>query len=483
MPFDPDKYLTKTSVQKTPSTGFDPDAYLNQKTEPEGFLKRTARGTLAALPYAGGVIGGVMASPTGPGAIPMAMMGAAGGAALEKLGEGFLNKGVEAKMPTLSGTTEAFKYPLEQAAMAGTGEAGGQVLGKAATTVAQTPVGQSVIRGVKGAASRVGETLTGVPKKVIETYAKSADKIKSMMSEAGGEIGVAADNARDKIYQQVLNTKKELGSQIGSALENFPKDRNIDIKPYLEKLEASKAKINPNYHQSDIDEIDQIISSIKKDNPRGKASLQSLNEMKNYLQDNAKSSYFKNGQIFSRGKNAANASKYTAGEVRATLNEMAPDVKKANSQLAKLHDIEENLNSSLITSGKSEGSLMAVGAGGGGRNKAALQDLGQLTGQDPVAMAEQLAAARTFGNPGLLPNDTTGKSLLRFGLGSGAGAAGAETLGLDPKKGAMVGGMLSSPMALRGLLDTSRYIAPAITNPLTQSILKQGAARGMLNRR
>ena len=348
--------------------------------------------------------------------------------------------------------------------------------GKAAARVlptAVTEIGGAAARGVGGAvksgALKVGTALTGIPEKEIESYVKYADDIDKMSKASHGDVGVAADNVRKQVYSNIMAKKQQLGQKISEALKSASPEKTIDIKDVIEHISSAKSKINPKLYPEKLADFDEILTKINSFTEGGKVSVPELNELKEFLQENAKSSYFKAGQMFGRSKEVANTAKQAAARARKSLNDLAPEIKDANNQLSQLHDIEGKLNKNLIAEGKPESSLVAVGAGGQGRNRAILNRLGKATDQDIVAEAEKLAAMKEFRSPGLLPIDPTGKAVARSG---GAALIGGALGGIP---GAVVGGLASSPLVTKGLLKTGMAGAKAIQSPLLAP-----AAKGLI---
>lgn len=343
-------------------------------------------------------------------------------------------------------------------------------------------IAPSIKSGAQKVTGKIGEALTGVPEQEIKTYLTKGDEIAKLAKSSGGDVGLAADQTRDKFMRQIQATKQNLGQQIGLALEKAPKDQSIDVSPMLDRLSSYRKSLDPVYHSGDISELDDFIKKIgTKISPDNKMSVQDLNLTKGFLQDIASQAYQKSGQVFNKSGKAELAAKGAAAEARKLLNGAVPEIANANNQLAQIHGVEDNINKSLIGSGKSEGALMAVGAGANNRNSAALSRLGKLTGQDPVGDAQVLASMRRFQNPSLTPADITGKSVLRTG---GAALLGAH---LGGPIGAAIGGAATSPMALKQGLNATKAVAPAfdslgrlIQSPTGQAgLIKSGT--GLLN--
>lgn len=202
--FDPNKPF---EAEKKPS--FDPKGYYESVDEPkqEGLMsmRGLAKGALSVLPVAGGVGGGILGSAAGGiGAVPGAMFGAAGGAALQQLGEKYLEPGdTKMGMPTAKGLVQSLKYPAEQAAMAGSGEIGAQGLGKLGSVAANSRIGVAAKEGL------------------LKAGAKTADSVKGLLETAGNPItraGVGGYVGREAANELGLDPKA--GMLAGAALSN-----------------------------------------------------------------------------------------------------------------------------------------------------------------------------------------------------------------------------------------------------------------------
>lgn len=342
-------------------------------------------------------------------------------------------------------------------------------LGKLAGAAKETAAADKAASIAGNFGAKLGETLTGVPKQDIKTYATRADEVKGLLKEAGGQMPVAEDLVREKAQAAIQNTRKELNNQISTALQEKYKmpspDQLVDINPIVDSLETKKAKLNPNLKADDIADIDEIINKVKGETSTGKVTPAKLYEIQQYLRDQAKGSYAKSGQIFTRGDEAQRASKQAATMARQSLNSVAPEIKAANEKLAELHEIEDNINKNLIAPGKPGASLYAAGSGSNERSAKLLNDLKDITGYDLQRQAENLSAARSFENPDWLPVDKTGKSLARMAVGGGAGH------GLLGPLGVPLGMMATNPATLKYSILAGRAAAKPL-GLLNKGLLK-----------
>jgi hypothetical protein len=444
--------------------------------EPESFGRQMTRATIdAVLPVAGAIGGGLLATPEtlGLGTIPGAAMGYAGGKQAARV----LNHYVLGDDTGAKDMGDVLKQNAEDLKDGALMETGGQLVGGGAKMLANSSVGKAIGNGLAKAGSKVGELFTGVPEKVIQTYAKYADEIKSMAKASDNDTFAAADQLRSKWADQVQQTKGQLSGQISKTLA--ASDKTVELKPIVDALEGAKSKINSSLYPEQVAQIDDLskkISSLAKD---GQLGISNANEVKKYLQDQASSAY-KPGGIFSLGTESAKAAKSGAAVARQIVNDAEPAIANANNQLANLHDIEDSMNLNMLKEGKPESSIIAAGTGGNPRNAQALTRLSDATGGDMLADSQKLAAMKTFGSPALMAADSTGKAAGRMGLAAGIGFLAGHV------PGAVIASAMTSPAALRVAIDggkiTGQMLAQIAKAPggyeLLGQIGKAGAGNG-----
>lgn len=503
--FDPDKYLEQKEKDKV----FDPDAYLDSKLPKMGLGEATVVSGRNALMFGGaplvsgigGALGEAAAEASNPteesilkrlSNIPGALKKGFNESRLETKAEqakadrdqpigslvGTLGAGLlTAPLTPITSLKSALALGGAQGALRAAGES--ESLGEAANLAGQGLLSGGigfgagkaaakgaglVTKGVEAAgkgAKKLSSALTGLTEKEIETYATRGPEVKKLIAQYGDDVEGAADKIREEFASKIQATKSKVYQDMKSVFEKPANQaKTVDLTKTLEKLEnklGSMSEVNKKLRGGEVSELEEMIKSIKSvsDNPSA-VPLTAANEIKQFLQDSAKSSYLKGGQIFQRGGLAQQAAKEAANSARTVINEVAPDLAKANKTLFDLHRIEENINKNLIAAGKPEAGLLAAGRGANNRNTIALQKLGKITDSDFLQKAEDLAAAKTFANPSILPQDTTGKSVARIGLGTALGALGGGAAG------AGVGAALTSPMALKLAIDAGRFPAALV---------------------
>ena len=441
--FDPDKYLEKKKQK-----GFDPDAYLEKKKaktvnvdlgqveageheensvpvnipldwmdEPVPVVGGTPRGYIKggaeSLPIIGGIGGAVLGTAGGPvGTVG----GAAAGGYLGKAAENFIEKEVLGEEKERK---DVYVEPLISAAEMGAGEGIGTAVTKGGKVLLNTSLGKQATGAIKGGATKIAASLTGLAEQEIKTFAKNAEKIKKMFKDSDGDTFEAAEQLRAAWADKVKSFRQSMNDQISTALKSSTK--TVDLKPITEALEAGKSKINAKLYPEQISQIDDLIQKAKSLAKKGKLSVSDANDIKHFLQGKASASYTPQGVIFPLGSEAAKAAKSGAAIARKLVNSAESSVAQANNRLQFLHDIEDTMNRNMLKMGSPEASIMAAGTGGNPRNAKALDKLGKLLGSDILGDAQNLAAMRSFGNPSWLPVDGTGKSLTRMSVGAGVG--------------------------------------------------------------
>lgn len=491
--FDPDKYLAEKSPQLVAQNSFDPDKYLSEKTgqsedtEQPGLLKQAGLGALQVAGKVGRFIDKYTGAPMRAGLYDAQAGNNPIPAALKQFGQDpeqaptgkqiVMRAGITDDKSHLSDALPIYAdkgsqhpwYQPEKGGMLDPTPAGAAGVamdvaanplnfvgpaGEAASAISKTQTGSKAIGLIGKGAAKIGEAATGIPEQEIATYAKNADEIAQMAKSSDGNVAQAADSLRQKWSTQVKQFKQAQNDQIAQTLANS--DKAIDAQPILDSLDAQKARINQKLNPEQIQEIDFLKSKVGAvADENWQIPVKDAHDLKNYLQEAAEPSYSRNGQIFQRGQQAQIAAKSGAAVTRQAISEAEPAVAQANTQLAKLHDIEDNLNRNLLVQGKPESSILSAGADtpSGQRNENFLEKLDTLTGSTTKQDAQKLAAMRTFANPKLLPIDATGKATTRAGLLTSAGYL------LGGKPGAIAAGTLTSPMAVKGIINAGKLAA------------------------
>lgn len=309
--------------------------------------------------------------------------------------------------------------------------------------------GIPVVGKLAGATARkIGSAISGVDEGLIQNYASRTDEVNDLIKQSGGDVTAAADQVRTELSAGIQRAKQALNGKITAALRSASPEATISIQPIIDRLQAAKANLNPNFKASAIAEIDEMIAAIGREAKDGNVNASSLYQIKQFLNEFASGAYQKPGQIFNRAGEAARAAKDAATEARAQLKPVAGAISEADGQLSRLHAIERRLNKNLLAPGKPDGALLAAGSGANARNAANLRALEEVSGVPVTQRAKDLATARTFANPSLTPSDFTGKAAARV---LAAGGIGYATGGAE---GAAVAGALASPMALKAGINT-----------------------------
>ena len=297
--------------------------------------------------------------------------------------------------------------------------------------------------------AKVGELVSGVPAKEVETYVKHFDDVQKLIKEYGDNIPEAADKIREGFQSSIRAKRMELGNRLESALNALPNEKVIDANPIVEELLKVQGKMNKTLRIEEVSQVDELVNRVRAvAGESGNITPKELNDIKVFLQDRGSGAFMKDGQIFVPGKDAQIAAKNASRIARQTLNKVSPTVAEANNSLSQLHSVEQKMNKNLIAPGKSESALLAAGSGQNQRNIKNIQRLEEITGAPMMANAEKLSAAKRFSNPGLTSADSTGKGVER-----------ALKAGLI---GTAIGG---APAGL---------IATAATSPLTLKLAIQG---------
>lgn len=218
----------------------------------KGSYEGYARGFLESLPVAGGLIGGVLGTPLGP--IGMAAgggLGAAGGKALENIGESFLGDKKTRE--------EIYTEPLKEGAMGLAAEGAGQVVGKGVGKVAD--FGKSMVRQFREMPVENTQEIIDAAQR-LETKPTTGMLTESKLRQNfEGSIGQSPYDAGEGIRRQYKDIYQKLNKASEDVLEgaievspvkagSFAKDsmtKSIEqyVKPATEVYE-NIAKETPN---------------------------------------------------------------------------------------------------------------------------------------------------------------------------------------------------------------------------------------------
>lgn len=300
------------------------------------------------------------------------------------------------------------------------------------------------------AESRVAGALTGIEPQIVENYIKNGKSVDDLIGKYGKNSSEAADAIREQYQTQIRNYKNKANEQISKNLASKG-DEIVNVKDAVKKLKDQKAKLDIDTKSGEIKELNDMLAILdKKVDENGDILLSDLHSLKEFFQEAGKSAYIKNGQVFVPGKDAARIAKGAARDFRQALNKSAPEIAEANNKLSLLHNAEEGLNKNLLKPGGPDNALMTAGSQPFSRQRKQLQKYEDITGLPMVQKAEDLATARAFAEPQLLPQDVTGKSATRVGAGLLAGGV----IGGTP--GAIIGGIATSPLALKYGIKTQQ---------------------------
>ena len=179
-----------------------------------------------------------------------------------------------------------------------------------------------------------------------------------------------------------------------------------------------------------------------------------VQHLKNILQDAAE--YNADGLVKHKRDLSDVAFKRMARDARLLVESVAPEIRRENVKLAKLHNINKKVNKNLLTPEKTAASVMAVGSGANQQSIKQMKKLEEITNFPYVEAAENLTAAQYFNNPSIFPVQTTGRSMLASGAASTGMIGSALSGDVAP---AIIGsaiGATGSPKVIKMGLDAVR---------------------------
>ncbi len=227
------------------------------------------------------------------------------------------------------------------------------------------PVAEKIAKVGGEKMMKLGETLSGIPKKAIEVFKKNPDEIKQMYIDAEGNFPNMADKVKKDAMDAIFTKKKALGDQIENALQNSSKE--VEVTPVIQKMIDVRTRLDPKVKTDaqQISQIDDLIEQIQSAATQTKTGLtipiQTANRFKKSFQDQAESAYKKAGEVFSLGKDSAFAAKDGAKALNQQISNLEPSVREANKVLSRLHELDENMHVNLLGVEKPEAALLAAG--------------------------------------------------------------------------------------------------------------------------
>lgn len=362
-------------------------------------LKDVGNAVVDELPsigmVAGGVGGAALASPsivTGP-EIPAAA--AIGGAGVGKM----LGKSAQDAIYSATGDPRAPKT-REGMAMGWV-----DALSSGMTDQAIGEVGGAALKAVPKLLTSAASKTTGVSKWGIETYAKAADKIDGVLEKYGKELAGASDDIKAGFQGAIDSAKSSLNDQITNTLKAAKKfDLKTSVEPVLKSLDemvgtASNAmkKMKP----EEIAELktlrDKILSVADES---GHAPVQEIHELKGLLQEEAANAYNAGANgVATPGKGSfyEQGARKAAAAARGVVDEVAPEVTQANTELQKFYELQDKFSSSLLNAKTGDAAIVSAGRGANPKTAGDLIELGNLTGKNHLAEAQTYAAAKDLG--------------------------------------------------------------------------------------
>ena len=154
---------------------------------------------------------------------------------------------------------EAAANPLNL--IPGAAEAKGAEEAAVGTGMGGGPSGPSKIGKIAGS---TGETLTGIPKAIVQHYYDNTDKINDLINTYGQDTAQHAIDVRNNWNNIIQSEKAVQNNKISQALRTAPKDPTIDITPIIDKLQDMQSSLNPVRHSDAIAQIDDQINTIKQ---------------------------------------------------------------------------------------------------------------------------------------------------------------------------------------------------------------------------
>jgi hypothetical protein len=380
--------------------------------------------------------------------------------------------------------------------------------------VKNSALGQAAGEFLDKASRKVGSAVTGLPEEDVGTYMTKTDEVNKVIGDFGDDIPSAVDKARENINRGIQNQKNKINKEITDALEKgaenykvystgvakggaqagdafgdvVEKTDKIAVKGILEELERVKGQFHDKTQKAVRSQVDEMIRLVKEVAPSGEASLKDVFALQKALGEQSKKAFLKNGQVFINDAGVSRAAKAGYTAARKMVNQVSPEIAAANKKLHLMHHLEERMNRNLLAEGKTPASYLAGGSGSNKVVEKQLRKMGELTGAPVLEEARLISSADKFAKPGIVPFGTTGLTATRLATGAGLGGAVAALNDENVSTGAAIGAGLSSPLALKTLINSKNAMgklaqsaggqaSKALATGVPQSVLTQNIAR------
>lgn len=366
-----DRELTDRVIKKYPEYKSQVTFETQQPAPSDKGALRTAAESFVnspALPIAGGVVGGVLGAPLGPGAMITAGAGAAAGEGYRQIAA----RGLGMEAPDTA--SEAAKGMGVQGALAMAGEGAGQAVMAGARTLA-VPAARRAL----GFASRFLKNKFG--------RAQATDAAKVALDN---DI-IPYSGATNTMYERASDLAKTAGSKIGDDLRKI---EFKDIAPEAElDLSILRKKMSKGTDEGLLAGANSVIDNVKTTilqlYGRG-ATAAEYNQMKNILGSSL--NYFADASSQGINKKVVNS---MANTIRQTVKKYLPDSYEEFLKNQKLFNAAENMKKALNDEiGKQMGnnalSLPAIGVG-----------VGNVIAGEPVKAMAEIGGVETAKRLGL----------------------------------------------------------------------------------
>lgn len=368
-----------------------------------------------------------------------------------------------AASPLLFGSGASAKQLADAAAKTG-GRMSAEELAKSQASPA--------LKALKGTVKTAVSGASGVPKKVIETYAEQTDKVDDLIKN---DAAPYVENLHQKIQDKFFQQKKQVGQRLEEAARNANETVETSrvfgpIRARIDALKQSEMAKTPAGAQ-EIEILEKEFNAISEGLP-AQVNAKTALELQDYLKQNADFSKIKDNFKARYGASSsridklwsdANADAYRG--LNKELDRVAETggIKKEYREYIQLQD---KLQKHFGDPEKTYKTLSGLDAPSREFTRKTVQDLKTKTGLDLQKDADVLEAYKYFRDPNLTPissggSTSTTRTLIGTGLGAGLGAFGGP---IGSTVGAAAGTLATSPAAVKAgtkaVGGMSRALAP-----------------------
>lgn len=255
--------------------------------------------------------------------------------------------------------------------------------------------------------TKLESVLAHVPEKNIEVFKERYPVIRDMADKYHNNPLAASESLRSQVMQDLKYYKDLQNAHIDNFLRGTDQTKlpSVEIGPMLKNVDEVRGELTERLDKNTrkaLKDFSKDIQNFDKDGD-GRITARNAWDLYKKFKQRAQSSYMEQGEIYSNpaSPELSSTSRSITAYLRSQLGKISPELDSGLKGHAQLHDIEEMLAPSVLTPNASPQSIYRAGSYVDEPARAALENLGKLTGKTYVESAENIAAMRAMYDPRL----------------------------------------------------------------------------------